>query len=115
MGRSFQYVSLCAMHPLMDELSFEVTRCADVLDGALTQLNKQAEVPDKIIARSKHGGNAQRALSLPDHSRFIVDITQSFSPTKGVMHLAQVIEKKDEKEAAPATFFTVCGRRRSTS
>lgn len=107
MGRSFQYVSLRAMRHLMDGLSFEVTHCATVLDGALIQLNKQTGIPDKIIAWNKRGGNAQRPLSFPDRGRLIVDITQSFSPTKGMIHLTQVIEKKDEKETAPVAFFSM--------
>lgn len=94
------------MYHLMDGLSFKVARCADVLDGTLIQLNKQSGIPDKIVAWNKRGGNARRPLSFPGHGRLIVEITQSFSPTKGMMHLAQVIEKEDEK-TAPVAFFSM--------
>jgi hypothetical protein len=107
MGKRFRYVSLRAMHQLMDGLSFKVPRCAEVLDGALVQLNLQTGIPDKIVRWNERGGNARRPLAFPSHGRIIVDVTETFSAAQGKLLLAEVVEKKDEKESAPVVFLSM--------
>ena len=107
MSKRFKFVSLRDMHHLMEGLSFKVTRCAEVLDGALTQLNEQTGIPDKIVYWNARGGNARQPLSFPERGRIIVDIEQRTHPERGPLILATVLENKEEKEKSPAAFFSM--------
>jgi hypothetical protein len=107
MGKRFQYVSLRAMYHLMDGLSFKVQHCAEVLDEALVQLNRKTGIPDRIVRWNSRGGNVRRPLVLPGHGRIIVDMTEIFNPRHGRILMAQIIEKKDEKETAPVAFLSM--------
>src|SRR3954463_12599426 len=107
MSKRFQYVNLRGMYHLMDGLSFKVPRCAEVLDHALVQLNQRTGIPDRIVRWNARGGHARRPLVLHGHGRIIVDITEMFIPERGNMLMAQVVEKKDEKEGAPVVFLSM--------
>jgi hypothetical protein len=106
--KNLQYVSLRAMHHLMEGLSFKVPRCAEVLDSTLAELNVQTGIPDKIVRWNERGGNAYGPLALPGRGRIIVDISETLNPTNGTnLLMAQVMEKKDEKETAPVVFLSM--------
>jgi hypothetical protein len=107
MGKRFQYVSLRGMHHLMEGLSFKVPRCAEALDEVLVQLNRQTGIPDRIVRWNARGWHARRLLTLPGHGRIIVDITETFSPERGKLLMAQAVEKKDEKEHQPVVFLSM--------
>jgi len=107
MGKIFQYVSIRAMYHLMDHLSFKVSRCAEVLDSALVQFNRQTGIPDQILRWNERGGNSVAPLSLAGQGRIIVDITEAFSPEKGNLLMAQIVRAKHEKESAPVVFLSM--------
>lgn len=107
MSKRFQYISLRGMYHLMDGLSFKVPRCAEVLDHALVQFNQQSGIPDKIVKWNERGGHALGPLAFPGRGRILIDITETFSPERGNALIAQVVEKKDEKETAPVVFLSM--------
>ena len=107
MSKHFHYVHLPNLHHLMEGLTFNVPHCAEVLDSALVQFNIKTKIPDKIVAWNKRGGNLRKPLSFPGRGRIIIDLTAVFNPSKGIVHLAHVLEKKNEKDAAPVVFFTM--------
>jgi hypothetical protein len=106
-SKHLQFVSLRAMHYLMDGLSFRVSRCAEVLDHALVEFNRQSGIPDKIVRWNECGAHASGTLAFPGYGRILVDITETFSPGRGNLQMAQIINKKDEKETAPVVFLTM--------
>jgi hypothetical protein len=105
MAKRFEYVSLRAMYHLMDGLTFKVSHCADVLDEALIEFNRQTGVPDRIVSWNARGGHARGPLALPGHGRIIVEITETFSPGRGPMQAARVVRKANETETAPVVFL----------
>ena len=107
MSKKLDFVSLRAMYQLTKGLSFSVSRCAEVLDTALVQLNTQTGIPDKIVQWNQRGGNTHRLPALPILGRLIVDITETVSPTKGKMQMVQVVKKQDDVETAPVAFFSM--------
>lgn len=107
MSKKFNFVSLRDMYHLMEGLSFKVTTCAEVLDAALTELNEQTGIPDKIVDWNARGASAKQPLSFPKRGRIIIDIEQCTSPEKGPLVLATVLERKNEKEKSPAAFFSM--------
>lgn len=107
MNKDFKYVSFSDMQYLMSGLSFNLRRCADVLDGVLTGFNEKTSIPDQIVAWNVKGGNANEPLCFPDRGRFIVDLTQSMGTDKRTLWAAALLEKKDEKERAPVLFISM--------
>lgn len=107
MNKDFKYVSFADMQYLMSGLSFNLHRCADVLDGVLTAFNEKTSIPDQIVAWNVKGGNTNEPLCFPDRGRFIVDLTQSMGTDKRTLWAAALLEKKDEKERAPVLFISM--------
>ena len=107
MSKKLDFVSLRAMYHLTKGLSFSVSRCAEVLDRALVQLNIQTGIPDKIVQWNERGGNTRRLPTLQIPGRLIVEITETFSPSKGKMQMVQMFTKQDDTETAPVAFFSM--------
>lgn len=106
MSSGLQYVDLAGMHHLMDGLTFKVSRCAEVLDAALVELNLKTGVPKKIIDWNQRGSDLLKPPPLPLDGRLIVTVEQSYSEAKGMMFMSKVQVQKDErKEIAPVVFF----------
>jgi hypothetical protein len=101
------YVNLPDMKYLMTGLHINVTRCAELLDKTLISFNELAGIPDKIVEWNLKGGNTQGPLSFPDRGRFIVQLNEMFSPSKGMLWTAGLQEETSEKEKAPAVFVNL--------
>jgi hypothetical protein len=106
MSKPFKFLSLPNLHYFAEGLTFKVSSIADVLDGALASLNHETRIPDRIFAWNQKNPASRPPLAFPG-GRVIVDVSQSYSPQKGMLYLAQVIRKTDEKEAAPVVFFSM--------
>lgn len=107
MTKKFKYLRLSSLYHLMDGLSFDVAACADVLETALTQLNVVTGLPDRIVQWNRRGGHAVGPLKLAGRGGIAIDVTETFSPSHGKMHMATVIEKKDDPERAPVVFLSM--------
>lgn len=105
MSTPFRYVDAANLRHLLEGLTFNVTRSAEVLDTALVALNKATRIPDKIFAWNRRGGHLSSPLLFPNHGRIVIEIVQAIDPKKGLVHSALVLEKKDEKETAPIALF----------
>jgi hypothetical protein len=106
-SKNFKYLNLANLYHLTEGLTFKIPECAGVLDSALVSLNGQTKVPDKICAWNSKDPASRPPLSFPGRGRLIIDVTQAYSKEKGMLYLAQVVEKKDEKETAPIVFFVM--------
>ncbi len=107
MGKKFKYLRLSALYHLMDGLAFDVAACAEVLESALVQLNLKTGIPDKIVNWNKRGGHNEGPLNFKGHGRIAIDVTETFSLSRGMMRMAKVIENKDEKETAPVVLLSM--------
>jgi hypothetical protein len=76
-SKIFKYLSLANLYYLTEGLTFDISKCADVLDAALVSLNKQTKIPDKIYAWNGKDPMSRAPLSFPGRGRIIVDVTQS--------------------------------------
>lgn len=88
------YVSLANLHYLTSGLTISVPRCAEVLDSALKGLNAKTRIPDRIVAWNSRPPERRAPLVFPGTGQIFIDLTQSFSPERGMLYLAQVIELK---------------------
>lgn len=107
MTKKFKYLRLSALYHLMDGLSFDVPACAEVLESALAQLNLLNGLPDSIVQWNRRGGHASGPLKLSGKGGAIIEVTESFSPTHGKMHMATVLENKNEAERPPTVFLSM--------
>lgn len=108
MGKRFEFVEIAAMHHLMDGLSFNVSRCAEVLDGALANFNSKTGVPDRVVKWNQRGADLSSFPTIPLEGRLIVEIEQSFSPSTGqTLHTCVIREAKEDPQTAPVVFFTM--------
>jgi hypothetical protein len=90
----------------MDGLTFKVSRCAEVLDAALVELDHKTGVTKKIFDWNQRGGDLLNPPSLPLDGRLIVTVEQAFSEAKGMMFMSKVqVQKNEKKEIAPVVFF----------
>lgn len=105
-GAVLRYVDLSAMRHLTAGLSFNLRRCADVLDHALIGLNDQTGFPDKMRAWVRLGGFAAGPGPYGDEPRIIVDVTETLGANGQHGYFAVVLQKK-EKEAAPVVFLSM--------
>jgi hypothetical protein len=104
MGKKFEYINLPNLYYLTEGISLKVSECAGVIDAVLVSLNGQTGFPDKVVAWNQKNPVSRPPLSFPG-GRLIVDTTQSVGKEKGILYVAQVLVKKDEKEAAPVVFI----------
>jgi hypothetical protein len=104
MSNALQYVNLTNMKYLTDGLTFNLERCADVLDANLIGLNEKTRIPDNIVSWNETKPSDRAPLAFRDHGRIIVEICQSLTK-RGPLFTATVLEAKEEKETAPVVFF----------
>jgi hypothetical protein len=93
------YVDLAATRHLTTGLTFDLDRCASVLDRALCGLNEQTGIPDQLIAWIRAGAFAAGPYPYDGRGRIIIDVQHGYCAT--------VLRKSDERETAPVVFFTM--------
>jgi len=106
MADNLKYVSLPNLYYLMEGLTFNVPRCAKVLDATLAEFNKKTGVPQRIYNWNRRNPATRGRLSFPNYGRLIADITEVYSQEKGIVHLAKIVEAKIEGETSPTAFFS---------
>jgi hypothetical protein len=102
-----RFVDLAAMRYLMAGLTFNLPRCAEVLDHALVGLNDQSGFPDQMCAWIRNGAFASGAPPYDGSARIIIDVTELLKPDGQHLYLAAALRKHDEKEAAPVVFLSM--------
>lgn len=105
-SKAFRFLSLPNLHYFAEGLTFTASRIADVLDGVLVSLNEQTRIPERICAWNRKSSATRPPLAFPG-GRIIVDVSQLYSPEKGMLYLAQIIRQHDDKEAAPDVFLSM--------
>src|SRR5438034_368041 len=74
-----RYVDLAAMRHLTTGLTFDIDRCAGVLDHALGGLNEQTRLPDQLLVWIRAGAFAAGSYPHDEKGRIIVDVTQTIN------------------------------------
>ncbi|WP_420904118.1 hypothetical protein [Candidatus Magnetaquiglobus chichijimensis] len=106
MSEKLKFVDLSSMYHLTDGLTLKVSRCAEVLDSSLVELNKIKSIPSSIVKWNQRGMNPALFPSLPIDGRLIIEVTQTYSVDTGkIFYACTVINKKDETQSAPIVFF----------
>lgn len=104
MSRALQYVDFPNLKYLTGGLTFNLVRCADVLDANLVGLNEKTRIPDMIVSWNEKSPSDRAPLAFPDHCRIVVEVCQWLTK-RGPLFTATVQESKKEKETAPVAFF----------
>jgi hypothetical protein len=81
-------------------LTFNVLRCAEVLDASLVGLNEKTQIPDFIFSWNGQNPSTRAPLAFPGRGRIILEICQSLTK-QGPSFCASVLEATKEKETAP--------------
>lgn len=105
-GTPLRYVDLAALRHLTVGLSFNLRRCAEVLDHALISLNEKTNLPDRMSAWIRQGGFAAGPGPYGDGPRIIIDVTETLSANGQHGYFAMVLQKA-EKESAPVVFLSM--------
>jgi hypothetical protein len=100
MSKALKYVNLPNMKYLTGGLTFNVPRCAEVLDASLVGLNEKTRIPDFIISWNGQNPSTRAPLAFPNQGRIILEICQSLTK-RGPLYSAFVLEATEEKETAP--------------
>ncbi|MGY3412896.1 hypothetical protein IVA93_39825 (plasmid) [Bradyrhizobium sp. 155] len=103
----FKYLRPSALYYLAEGLSFDIGKCAEVLDSALVGLNQQTGIPEKIVRWNRLGGHKSGPLKLGTLNRIAIEVTETASKSGEKMHLATVIESKGERESGPVVFLAM--------
>ena len=101
---SFGYLNLPNMEYLLRGLTFDVLRCARVLDSVLGGLNEKTKIPDSIIFWNRQNPTTRAPLAFPNQGRLIVQMTQTLT-AQGPLITSVVLQATGEKETAPVVFF----------
>lgn len=104
MDNSFRFVDFANMRYLMTGLSFRVSRCADVLDKVLLELNRTTQIPDMVVAWNGEEPASRSPLRFPGRGRLIVEISEALTG-KGRLYSARLVESRTENETAPVVFL----------
>lgn len=105
MTAKLKYVRLPAFYQLTEGLTYDIGRCAEVLDAALVNLNATTKIPDEIVAWNRRGGLSAGRLKIEGEGRIAIEIEERFSPRQGKLHSATVIRNKSETETAPVVLL----------
>jgi hypothetical protein len=100
MSKALKYVDLPNMTYLTQGLTFNVQRCAEVLDASLVGLNEKTRIPDFIFSWNGQNPSTRAPLAFPDRGRIILEICQLLTK-QGPLFCASVLEATNEKETAP--------------
>jgi hypothetical protein len=76
MDKMFEYVDFPNMRYLMKGLTFTVSRCAEVLDKVLVGLNKETQIPDRIVSWNREDPSSRSPLHFPGRGRLILEIIE---------------------------------------
>lgn len=107
MARSYQFLKLANLHYFMQGLTFDVSRCAEVLDGALIALNKQTRIPQQIVDWNQTDPAKRRPLEIPGYGSFRMVVEQFNHPAKGMLYLARGEEARNEVPQSFRVFLTM--------
>ena len=107
MSKILSYVSLPNLHHLLEGLTFNVNRCAEVIDTALTSFNEQTKIPDRIYSWNQKNHQLSERLQLPTDDRIIVSVDQILNNEGKILYTASVARSKEEREASPVVFFNM--------
>jgi hypothetical protein len=99
-SNALKYVDLPNMTYLTNGLTFNVLRCAEVLDASLMGLNEKTQIPDFIVSWNGQNPSTRASLAFPDRGRIILEICQSLTK-QGPLFCASVLEATKENETAP--------------
>jgi hypothetical protein len=100
LNEALKYVNLPNAKYLTKGLTFNVQRCAEVLDASLIGLNEKTQIPDFIVSWNGQNPSVRAPLAFPDRGRIILEICQSLTK-QGPLFCAFVLEATKEKETAP--------------
>jgi len=103
-SKTFRYVNLQNMEYLLRGLTFDVLRCAEVLDSTFIGLNEKTQIPDNIVSWNRQNPSFRGPLAFPNRGRIIVKMTQMLD-AQGPLVTSIVLEAKEEKETAPVVHF----------
>ena len=104
MSKALKYVNLPNMKYLTKGLTFNVLRCAEVLDASLKGLNEKTQIPDFIVCWNGQNPSDRAPLDFPDRGRIIVEICQWLTKREPLFTTV-VREAEVEKWTAPVAFF----------
>jgi hypothetical protein len=104
MSKALKFVDLPNMKYLTDGLTFNLERCAEVLDANLIGLNEKTQIPDIIVSWNGKNPADRAPFAFRDRGRIIVEICQLLTK-RGPLFTSTVLEAKKEKETAPVVFF----------
>lgn len=102
-----RFVDLEAFQHLARGLTFDVVRCAEVLDHALCGLNEATGYPDRLVTWIGAGGLAAGPCPTFDRGRLLIDVVQAVNREGESGCFATVLGKADERETAPAVFLSM--------
>lgn len=102
----FRYLDFVALSHLIKGLTFDIGRCAEVLDHALCGLNGQTALPDRMVNWIRAGALAAGPFPTDAEGRIIVDATQTADANGKQAHFATVL-RQVERETVPVVFFTM--------
>jgi len=92
------------MKHLTEGLTFNLVRCAEVLDSILVGLNEKTRIPDVIVSWNGKNPADRAPLAFRDRGRIVVEICQLLTK-RGPLFTSTVLESMQEKETAPVVFF----------
>jgi hypothetical protein len=104
MSKALKYASLPNMKYLTEGLTFNVQRCAEVLDASLVGLNEKTQIADFIVSWNGQNPSTRMPLAFPNRGRIIVKMNQMLT-AQGPLVTSTILEAKEEKETAPIVFF----------
>ena len=104
---ALRFVDIDAMRHLTTGLTFNLRRCAEVLDEALRSLDAKTGFPDRMRAWIVAGGFESGPGPYEGQPRIIVDVTERLNADGQHGYFALVLQKGDETESAPVVFLSM--------
>lgn len=96
-----KFVDLQSFHHVLQGLAIDVPKCVEVLDSALSRMDKMNGLPRRIIAWN--ASPPERRREIPNGGReVIVALSQLHHPERGMIYLSQVLERKVSCPRAPS-------------
>lgn len=107
LAQRLRFVDPLALMQLSRGLTFNPLRCAEVLDGALTELDKSSGYISRVEAWIRSGGlNAGACPDFPT-GRIIADIAETRNPNGETSYIAAILNETREVGIAPAVFLSM--------
>jgi len=102
-----RYVDLLALRHLSQGLTFDIDRCAEMLDDALVSLNAKTGLPDQLVAWIGAGAHVSGPCPYDGLGRIIIDVTQTTDVKGRSGYFAMVLRNTAERETAPMVWLSM--------